>query len=104
VYVVSSDINYQPATLRARLLGQVAGRATLHGSPASPDLTGCVRRVAGAGSLVLVERGRYRGSPVTIIVVSGAHGELGWVTGPACSATKSDVITSVVLSPGISAP
>ena len=54
--------------------GKVSGLARQHQAPA---LTGCVRTVAGAGTVRLVDQARYQGRPATIIVVARPSSTLG---------------------------
>jgi hypothetical protein len=102
--VVISDMDYQPATLRQQLQSQLAQLNGLRTIPATTSLAACVHRLTGGSAPVLVESARYRGSPVTIVVVSHGADYLAQIAGSACSTTTSDVIATAVLSPGISKP
>lgn len=102
--VVYSPVNYQPAHLAAQLTAQV--RAGLTGVRPTMAIATCVLRIAAGARPTLVEEARYRGSPVTVVVVpsvSGA-GYMAWLAGPECSAGNSDIVTGVALPAGISAP
>jgi hypothetical protein len=102
--VVYSPVNYQPANLAAQLTAQV--RAGLTGVKPTTPVAACVLRIADGARPTLVEVARYRGSPVTVVVVpsvSGA-GYMAWLAGPGCSAGNSDIVTGVALPAGISAP
>ena len=65
-------------------------------------LEGCVGRVAGQRTVLMVDVDRFLGRPATVIVLgaSGALGEQVWVVGPTCSATASDVILRRVIGGG----
>lgn len=65
-------------------------------------LEGCVGRVAGQRTVLMVDIDRFLGRPATVIVLgaSGALGEQVWVVGPTCSATASDVILRRVIGGG----
>ena len=98
VEMVSSDIDYQPATLAQQVKGQLAIRSSLHAGPASLSIAACVRNVSKGGQLELAESARYAGHAATIIVVSRSTGVQALVAGPGCSATRSDILAMVVLS------
>jgi len=103
--VVDSGINYQPATLVSELSAQL--RAGLPGVQATAGVAACVIRVAEGAHPVLVERARYLGSPVVVVVVpsgSADHSYQARLAGSACSATDSDIIAEAVVPAGISAP
>jgi hypothetical protein len=57
-------------------------------------LDGCVSRIAAGGRVLLVDVAKYQGRPATVIVVApGASAPRQvWVVGPACSASRGDVI------------
>ncbi len=104
VVVVPSDLDYQPATWREQVQAQLKASQSLRAQPASASVAACVLHVTGGNPRLLVETAYYRGTPATIIVVSGSHGDQAWVTGPACSATNSDILARAVLSRGTSGP
>lgn len=94
VAVVTSPVNFQPATLRKQLQAQPAAGPT---HVASPQVRGCVQKVAGGAPLVRVESAHFEGRPATIIVARTSRGEQVWVTGPGCSATHRDVVYAATL-------
>jgi len=101
--VVYSTVNYQPGSLVAQLTAQV--RAGLTGVRPTAPIAACALRIAAGARPALVEEARYRGSPVTVVVVSAApSGYMAWLAGPGCSAGESDIVTGVALPAGISAP
>jgi hypothetical protein len=102
--VVYSQIDYQPANLASELSAQV--RAGLTGVRPVTTIAACVLRIADGAHPTLVEVARYRGSPVTVVVVPSAsgHGYLARLAGPGCSAANSDIVAEAELPAGISAP
>jgi len=104
VYVVTSDLNYTAATLRTQVAAQLRARPSLHGTLAPAAVSACVLRITRNAIPVLTEKARYQDTPATIIVLSRDGSDQVWVAGPHCTATNSDILDHVVLSPGISAP
>jgi hypothetical protein len=104
VVVVASNLDYQPATWRDEVAAQLRASHTLPAGRASAPVTACVLHATGGNPRLLVETARYRGAPATIIVMSGAAGDVALVAGPGCSATNSDILARAVLSSGTSAP
>jgi hypothetical protein len=108
--VVDSGVDYQPATLARQLSSALALSApgkpgASKGVPAPPAVTACVSRVSGGQKPVLIQRARYRGAPVTVVIVrTRTLGYQALLAGSMCSATNSDLVAEAVLSPGISAP
>jgi len=78
----------------------VGGQQATFGHMAVSDLAGCVNRIAAGDLVLLVDVARYRGGPATVIVTKApADGaEQIWVVGPACSASRSDVLQHAALS------
>jgi hypothetical protein len=62
-------------------------------------LSGCVTRITRGQRPLMVDESRYNGQPATIIVLAATAQELteAWVVGPACSASRSDVIVHTSL-------
>jgi putative zinc finger protein len=62
-------------------------------------LSGCVTRITGGQRPLMVDESRYNGRPATIIVLAATTQALteAWVVGPACSASRSDVIVHTSL-------
>jgi hypothetical protein len=104
VYVVTSGMNYTAATLKSKVADQLRARSSLRGTPATPAESGCVLGITHSVIPALTEKAHYQGAPATVIVVSRDGSDQVWVAGPACTATDSDIVAHVVLSPGISAP
>jgi hypothetical protein len=109
---VQTATNYQPGQLGAQAAAAVAaargprpvvpgtgqrpgaaapGAAQVFGGQSLSRLSGCVARVAGGASVLLVDVAAYRGQPATIIVTAGSPDQV-WVVGPGCSASASDVL------------
>jgi Putative zinc-finger len=58
-------------------------------------LRGCVARVAGGQTVLLVDLASFEGSPATIIVTAppgSARASQVWAVGPACSSSAADVL------------
>jgi len=103
--VVSSGTNYQPGRLEAQVsivLTQHGGHAAASpgASPANqpaasvPPVPGCVQRVTGGKSPLLVDQAKYQGRPATVIVIPGStSGTLrALVVAGACTATTGRVV------------
>lgn len=103
--LVISGTNYLPATLQRQLERELRShRAAGTAQELAPGpVQGCVLRVAGPGTLALVEKARFQGQPAIVIVaVSGSH-DTAWVTASSCSASSDHVLATTTL-PGTSAP
>ena len=63
-------------------------------------MPGCLDRIAGNRTVLLVEMARYDGKPAMIIVTaaSPAHKAEVWVVAPDCSASHPDVLDHLRLS------
>ncbi len=98
-------VTVSPATLRqnveAELQRPLASRPT---KASSPQVLGCVHQLADGAPLELVEGIEFDGQPATIIVARTGQQDTVWVAGPACSATTRDVLDTITVPPGISAP
>ncbi len=98
-------VSVSPATLRqsveAELQRPPASRPT---QASSPQLLGCMRQLAGGDPLELVESIQFSGQPATVIVARTGQDDTVWVAGPDCSATTRDVLDTITVPPGISAP
>jgi anti-sigma factor RsiW len=70
--------------------------ATSAAPPKLPGLAGCVDRIAGDRSVLLVDVARYEGKTAAVIVVGSQRSRVAevYVVGTACSATTSDILTS----------
>ncbi|HEX6518844.1 MAG TPA: hypothetical protein VF070_02360 [Streptosporangiaceae bacterium] len=104
VFVVSSNLDYRPATLRELVAAQLRDSKALRAGPAPASVTACVLHITEGNPRLLVETAQYNGTPATIIVVPGTAGDVVWVAGPRCTATVSDILNHAVLSPGTTAP
>lgn len=104
VYAVTSDVNYTAAMLKTQVVAQLRARPALHATLAPAAVSACVLRITHNAIPVLTEKARYQDTPATVIVVSRDGSDQVWVAGPHCTATNSDILNYVVLSPGISAP
>jgi hypothetical protein len=104
VFVVDSNVDYEPAVLGTQLAAQLGARSSMRTVLASPSVAACVQRIADGSKPVLAEVARYRGSPATVVVVTERSGYLGKVAGSRCSNTDSDIVAMAVLPAGISAP
>jgi hypothetical protein len=126
VRTFTSDTNFASGTLAtqalaavraARLSGALGTRATTapgatahasatKGSPAAgansagqSQLAGCLDRIAGNRTLLLVEQAKYNGTLATILVTAqtATSGAEVWVVGPGCSASNPHVLNHLVL-------
>jgi hypothetical protein len=123
IRTVSSDMNFEPSRLAgeavaavraARLRGAVEFNGTaVPGASAAASasdkttrsslgstLAGCLDRIAGNQSVLLVETAKYAGRPATIIVTASSAKQEAqvWVVAPACSASHPDVLDHLRLS------
>jgi hypothetical protein len=107
--VVTSQTDFQRATLRQQVTDQVQLNARGAAGPAEPaaePVRECVSLVTGGvspGTLVLVEKARFQGQPAIVIVAADGSGGRAWVTSASCSAASDDVLAQTAL-PGTSAP
>jgi hypothetical protein len=107
--VVTSQADYQHATLRQQVEHEVQLNARGAAGPAEPaaePVLGCVKLVTrgvSPGTLVLAEKARFQGQPAIVIVAADGAGERAWVTTAGCSAASDDVLAQAAL-PGTSAP
>jgi hypothetical protein len=123
IRTVSSNMNFEPSKLGPEAVAAVRA-ARLHGAvefngPAAPSasagagasdkttgasststLAGCLDRIAGSQTVLLVEMANYAGRPATIIVTAASAAQKAevWVVGPACSASRPDVLDHLGLS------
>lgn len=102
--MVTSDLDFGPATLKSQVAAQLLDLSSLRATPATTKVAACVQRITRGATPVLIEQASYRGRPATVIVVAQGGSDLVWVAGQSCSATNSDVLDHTVLTPGISAP
>jgi hypothetical protein len=102
--VTKSSTDYKQATLGAQVRGELNRRSKPSGTgrqssgssgglPPSQPLIGCVEHVTGNVPPKLVDQATYEGKDAYVIAVS----DYAWVVGPGCTASNSDLITSVAL-------
>lgn len=107
--IVRTGTDFQPGQLPAQVesvlrepedANPAAAGAGQSSTTLSPALEGCLERIAPGEQATLVDEARYRGQPATIFVLPEPKGPGGrvWVTGPACSATRSDVLARASIS------
>ena len=107
--VVTSDTDYQPATLAPLLERELRlhGGATVSVQELTPSsLRGCVLRVISGihpGTLLWVEKAHYQGQPAIVIVARSGYHDAAWVAASGCSASSDHVLATKTL-PGTSAP
>jgi hypothetical protein len=123
IRMVSSNMNFQPAKLAGEAIAAVAA-ARVHGAvgfnalgaptatsgangPAkiptassAGAMTGCLDRIAGSQTVLLVEMARYSGRPAMIIVTAAnaSRSAQVWVVAPTCSGSHPDVLHHLRLS------
>lgn len=104
VRVVTSDVNYQRATLEAQVADQLRALSTLPTTPATSQVSSCVQGITHGVIPALTEQAHFEGTPAIVIVISQGDSDQVLVAGPRCTATYGDIIGRAVVSPGISAP
>jgi hypothetical protein len=102
--VIMSGTMYHRATLDTQVRHQMAVQAAKRsaegqptgggGSAPSPSLAGCVLRLTGGASPSLVDQATYQGKPAYVIAVQAR----AWVVGLGCTASNSELITSIPLA------
>jgi hypothetical protein len=95
--VIVATTNFLPSTLRAQIARQLpATGARSGGSRPSQSLVGCVTRLLGPATPVLVERAEYESRPAYVI----AESSRAWVVSSGCTADDPRVLATVTLPPG----
>jgi anti-sigma factor RsiW len=94
---VRSGTNYTKANVAAKVIALLAATPTRSMAAPAGALDGCVRRIGGGRSPLLVDSATYDGAPATIIALPGpsAHQADVWIAGPGCSPADPDVIFHV---------
>ena len=102
--VTASGTSYQRATLGVQVRHQMAVQAANRsaegqlaaggGSAPSSSLAGCVLRLTKNVAPSLVDRATYQGKPAYVIAVPAR----AWVVGLSCTASNSELITSIPLA------
>ena len=101
--VVTSGINYQPATLVPLLEHELLLHhgATGNARELTPSsLRGCVLQVTRGvrpGTLLLVEKAHFQGQPAIVIVAKSGQHDAAWVTASSCSASSGHVLDKTTL-------
>jgi hypothetical protein len=107
--VVTSQTDFQRATLRQQVIAEVQLNARGAAGPAGPatetlqECVSLVTRGVSPGTLVLAEKARFQGQPAIVIVAADGSAEKAWVTAAGCSAGSGEVLAQTAL-PGTSAP
>jgi hypothetical protein len=98
-------VDLSPATLRqhveTELNKPLASRPT---TAPSAQVLECVHQLADGAPLELVQSVQFEGRPATLIVARTGQHYTAWVAGLDCSATSRDVLHTITLPSGISAP
>ena len=100
--VTKTGTSYEPDTLASQVRAVLTAGSGPSAAPASPSagavptaaLAGCVNRLTGNGTPRLVDRASYSGRPAYLIAVPAR----AWVVGLGCTATNTELITSVSLA------
>ncbi len=101
----NQPVDVSRATLRQQVETELhKPRASRPVTTASSQVRGCVHLLAGSDPVELVQKAQFEGRPATIIVARTGQGYSAWVAGPDCSATNREVLETITLPPGISAP
>ena len=101
----NQPVDVSRATLRQQVETELhKPRASRPVTAASSQVRGCVHLLAGSDPLELVQSVQFEGQPATIIVARTGQGYTAWVAGPDCSATNREVLETITLPSGISAP
>jgi hypothetical protein len=103
--LVTGQRNLTPANLaqqvRAELLVPPSARRT---QTPSPQLRGCVAKLADGHALELVESVLFEGRPATLVVARTGAGDTAWIAAQDCSDTHRHVLATTTLPSGISGP
>jgi acetolactate synthase regulatory subunit len=103
--VVAGQRNLTQANLaqqvRVELLVPASARRT---QTPTPQLRGCVAKLADGDTVELVERVHFEGRPATLVVARAGAEDTAWIAAPDCSDTYRHVLATTTLSSGISGP
>ena len=103
--VVTGQRNLTRANLaqqvRAELLVPPSARRT---QTPTPQLRGCVAKLADGHTVELVESVHFEGRPATLVVARTGAGDTAWIAAPDCSDTHRHVLATATLTSGISGP
>jgi hypothetical protein len=87
--------------VRAELLVPDSARRT---QTPTPQLRGCVARLADGHTVELVESVHFEGRPATLVVARTGAEDTAWIAAPDCSDTNSHLLATTTLTSGISGP
>jgi hypothetical protein len=87
--------------VRAELLVPDSARRT---QTPTPQLRGCVAKLANGHTVELVESVHFEGRPATLVVARTGAEDTAWIAAPDCSDTYRHVLATTTLPPGISGP
>jgi hypothetical protein len=103
--VVAGQRNLTQANLaqqvRAELLVPASARRT---QTPTPQLRGCVAKLADGHTVELVESVHFEGRPAILVVARTGAEDTAWIAAPDCSDTYRHVLATTTLPPGISGP
>ena len=103
--VVAGQRNLTQANLaqqvRVELLVPASARRT---QTPTPQLRGCVAKLADGHTVELVESVHFEGKPATLVVARTGAEDTAWIAAPDCSDTYRHVLATTTLSSGISGP
>ena len=103
--VVAGQRNLTQANLaqqvRTELLVPASARRT---QTPTPQLRGCVAKLADGDTVELVESVHFEGRPATLVVARAGAEDTAWIAAPDCSDTYRHVLATTTLSSGISGP
>ena len=90
-----------PQQVRAELLVPPSARPA---QTPTPQLRGCVAKLADGHTVELVESVHFEGRPATLVVARTGAEDTAWIAAPDCSDTYRHVLATTTLSSGISGP
>jgi hypothetical protein len=87
--------------VRAELLVPDSARPT---QTPTPQLRGCVAKLADGHTVELAESVHFEGRPATLVVARTGAEDTAWIAAPDCSDTYRHVLATTTLTSGISGP
>ena len=104
-FLVTGQRNLTRANLaqqvRTELLVPASARRT---QTPTPQLRGCVAKLADGRTVELVESVHFEGRPAILVVARTGAEDTAWIAAPDCSDTYSHVLATTTLPSGISGP
>jgi hypothetical protein len=104
-FLVTGQRNLTRANLaqqvRTELLVPASARRT---QTPTPQLRGCVAKLADGRTVKLVESVHFEGRPAILVVARTGAEDTAWIAAPDCSDTHSHVLATTTLTSGISGP